>query len=272
MPKKARVKWFVKKSSLNEIYQPTGIMFSFANLSKSKEYDIIQCHEWVKCRDYLQDVVRTTLTGDPSVIYGFKFHKEVNPAVSLAKIRLLVTKGSLKSDEQLATFKNSMKASLVLVQHFEKYAGVSLSTMKEVDVKGSDKKAAFMFTGSSIWMKSPYLVSMYSYLIRLGSKDIKFKNAVELRKEFEKMVEDYKFNRKYKSDNDVNYLCTMWKHLHTIMKNRRTLFVRQNGFDASFYKDTSIRDFHNFGGILSLIQGATPYPTLNTRVKTLLAK
>ena len=65
-----KVTWIKHINSLTEIYQPTNMQFSFANIIDDKIY---QCHQWVKCKDYLHDVIKTSLTGISSNVYGFIF-------------------------------------------------------------------------------------------------------------------------------------------------------------------------------------------------------
>jgi len=266
--KKVKVVWNDKTSrGLNEIYQNTGMCFSFLS---SPTDGTRQCHEWVKCRDYLQDAVRTTLTGNPTAIYGFRFDTS-NPPVDLKKMRMLVSRYDMNKEADVQTFKRKMGSSLVLLNHFEKHAGIALSKLKEADPDGQKKrKAVFLFIGSAIWMKSPFLVSMYTYLIRLGDKELEFKNAVDLKKRLKEMSEAFSTSSKYSGDNDVDYLRTMWPHLHTVLKNRNKLFVKENGFDETFFKNIGINSFHNNGGILSLIRKNTPNGNLNKRVAKMI--
>lgn len=266
---KRKIEWFEKNSTeLSEIYQQTGVMFSFLSAPKDGNK---QCHEWIKCRDYLHDAVRTTLTNNTSSIYGFRFEKGKNPDIDIRKMRMLVTRDGLATNAKKTEFRNKMKAGLLLLQHFEKYAGVALSTMKEVDSRDTDKQLVFLFTGSAIWVKAPSLVSMYTFLIRLGTKEFKYKNAPQLKKVMKTAVDDFKANKKpYAADNDVSYLVVMWQHLHTVMKERNNIFVKKDGFDDSYFQNTGIHNFHNYGGILSLIKGCSPNSNLNQRVNKIL--
>lgn len=264
---KKKIDWFDKGSGgLNEIYQQTGMVFSFLSAPKLGSK---QCHEWIKCRDYLHDAVRTTITGDSSSIYGFQYSKDKNPPVDLRKMRMLVSKNNLRAQKDEEDLRRKLKCAVVLLNHFEKQAKVALSKMVEVDPEGSKKKVAFLFTGSSMWMKSPFLVSMYTFLIRLGDKEMKFNNAVELKNEMKRLVEEQKVSSD-KNDNDVTYLDQMWNRLHNIIKNRKELFPMKDGFHNVFFAGTSIHSFHNNGGILSLASANTFAPELNKKVKEVI--
>lgn len=257
--KKIVVEWFPTRGNLNEIYQKTGMVFAFVTSPKEGSK---ACHEWVKCRDYLHDAVRVQLTGKPMKVYGFEFSVKKNPPVDLTKMRMLVSKNNMTS-KSLGTFRKQMKAALALVNHFEKQARVSLSKMQEVETKDSGKAGIFMFTGSRMWLSSPCLVSMYTFLIRLGDKEIAFRNAPHLKKKLEQLAGS-------SNDNDNNYLIDTWDKMHLIIKNRLTLFPKKNRFHDMYFKDCNIDAFHNQGGILSLAKRTTADEKLNSRFEEML--
>ncbi len=260
--KKKQVKWFPPKNRLNEIYQQTGMHFAF--VSSPKDGDQV-CHDWVKCRDYMPDAVRTQLTGERSQIYGFTYEKGVNPPIDLRKMRMLVSKEGLKTDEQKQDFLEMMQASLRLVNYYEKLAGVSLSRMYQVDPEGQTRyNTIIMFVGPIMWMQSPFLVSMYSFLLRLGHKKIVFKNGPDLRKKLEDL------SKATNRDNDQNYLKGSWDKMHLVIKKRSTLFPKKKGVHDIFWKNIHIDNFHNRTGLVALVKGNTPDNELNKRVKEVL--
>lgn len=256
------ISWWKENNGLNEIYQTTGMQFSFVSSPKD---GFKQCHTWVKCRDYLHDVVRTRLTGIDTLVFGFDYKDGVNPPADLRKMRMLVTKQNL-TDKNIPEFKRKMASSLKLIRHFERHANMPLSTLKEVDPGESKRLAVFMFTGPAAWMKAPALVSMYTFLIRLGDKEFKFKNAVDLENVMKKATED----EKYSGDNDIGYLSKTWPYLHGVVGHRKELFVRKNGFDETYSIECGITPFHNQSGILNLIKQHSPNSSLNKRVKEIL--
>lgn len=256
--KTLKPEWFKTQGGLNEIYQQTGMLFAFVG-SPKEGFKV--CHPWVKCRDFLHDAVRSQLTGRPCAVFGFRFDPAKNPKIDLNRMRMLVTK-SLNTGE-LPEFRDKMAAALKLLNHFERYSKISLSTIQEVDAKGSGKSAIFLFTGSKMWVRSPFMISLYTLLIRLGDKKLDFKNARDL-KSVLKTLKD-----KVKGDNDVNYIEILWSKLHPIMKNRKELFPTENGFHKIFFQETSINSFHDYSGILSLAKGITIDQELNKNLKVL---
>lgn len=263
MPKKTTVEWFKAPKGLSEIYQQTGMLFTFIS---SPEKGSKVCHEWVKCRDFLHDAVRSQITNTPCAIYGFTFGPEKNPPIDLKKMRMLVSKDGLK-EEDIAGFAKKMQAGLSLVNHFEKHAKVSLSKLEEIDSKGSNKKAVYMFTGPQMWMISPFLISMYTFLIRLGDKEMAFENVAELKEKLKGLHDAFKEGKL--ADNDANYLGKSWDKLHMIIKNRTKLFPKKDGVHDIFHGAYNINSFHNYGGIWSLASCQTPDLPLNDRVREL---
>jgi len=258
--KKPKVEWYKQTNSLNEIYQQTGMFFSFVTSPKD---GLKQCHQWVKCRDYLHDAVRACHTGQKFRIYGFFYDPDVNPRIDLEKMRMLVSRDSLDKTS-LPEMKASMKRSLILLNHYEKLMSIGLSKVEEV--KGGAKKYNWMFTSSKGWLKSPHLVSMYTFLIRLGVKEIKFKTNAQLKKELKRLSASG-------GDNDSTYLTSMWNHLDWVAKNYKKYLLGKDGIDSIYLnKDITINSFHNSGGIKSLIDCCTPLSERNDEIRKLIKK
>lgn len=257
-----KAEWFKQQGNLSEIYQQTGMLFAF--ISSPKDGSKV-CHPWVKCRDFLHDAVRSQIVGKSCYIYGFRFDPKVNPKIDLKRMRMLVTKSSNNAAEMVA-FKAKMASALVLINHFERQAKTSLSIVQEIDHTGSGKQAIFMFTGPSMWIKSPFLVSMYTLLIRLGDKELKFKSAKDLQTKLESL------HKQFSSDNDAKYLTEIWDKLHPIIKNRKELFKTKDGFHDVFFEDTNIDYFHNYSGIVSLAKFNSRNKELNDSLKKLTKK
>jgi len=261
---KQTVEWFKNPNLLSEIFQQTGMLFAFVS---APETGSKVCHEWVKCRDFLHDAVRSQITGKGCGIYGFSFNPAKNPPIDLKKTRMLVTKDALR-EEYIPEFTKKMEAGLRLLNHFEKHAKVSLSKMHEIDPTGSGKKAIYSFVSPRMWVSSPFLVSMYTFLIRLGDKEIEFKDKTDLKEKLKALSDDNKSGKI--SDNDAGYVGKSWDKLHLFIQNRAKLFPKKDGFHDIFFENYGINNFHNSAGILSLANMATPDKSLNERVKGMI--
>ena len=259
-----KIDWFKKPKSLSEIYQQTGMCFAFVT-SPSEGRRV--CHEWVKCRDFLHDAVRVQLTKKPCVVFGFTFNTGVNPPIDLKKMRMLVTKHDMNANG-IDSFRHKMANALELVNHFEKVAKVSLTKLEEVDASGSGKPAVFLFTGSSMWMSSPFLVSMYTFLIRLGDKELVFKTAKDLKEKFKNLNDRSKAGEL--NDNDASYLGVSWDKMHDIITKRDTLFQKKDGFHDVYFKEFDINSFHNSAGLYNLSRATTMDVELNKKMKEII--
>ena len=267
MPKLADVKWFKNPKNLSEIYQQTGTVFAFASLQKE---GLTQCHEWVKCRDFLPDAVRSQITGKMCSIYGFVFDPKNNPNIDLDKIRMLVSKGSLNALE-IPKFKQKIKSSLELLNHFEDIAEVSKTKVVRINSSGQKKyKAVFLFSGPPMWLSSPFLVSMYTFLIRLGDKELKFTDNSELEKELKTLVDQQDSGKL--NDNDACYLKNSWNKLKLIIENCSELFPTQDNVHDVYWKNYTINEFHNRSGLNSLTRYCTIDPKLNITMKEFMSK
>ena len=267
MPKLADVKWFKNPKNLSEIYQQTGTVFAFASLQKE---GLTQCHEWVKCRDFLPDAVRSQMTGKMCSIYGFVFDPKNNPNIDLDKIRMLVSKGSLNA-LKIQKFRRKIKSSLELLNHFEDIAEVSKTKVVRINSSGQKKyKAVFLFSGPPMWLSSPFLVSMYTFLIRLGDKELKFTDNSELEKELKTLVDQQDAGKL--NDNDACYLKNSWNKLKLIIENCSELFPTQDNVHDVYWKDYTINEFHNRSGLNSLTRYCTIDPKLNITMKEFMSK
>ena len=127
-----------------------------------------------------------------------------------------------------------------------------------------------MFISSVMWMKSPFLVSMYTFLIRLGTKRFECKNAPKLKEEMKALADKAKAGKL--NDNDAVYLNDCYDKLHHIIKNRTKLFPNKNGVHKLYFEEHSIEAFHNSCGIRTLSRGQSPDKEANTYLKELLKK
>ena len=257
--KKLPIKHFAD-CSLAEIYQSVDIKFAFLTAPK---YGTARCHSFVKCRDFLHDALRTQISGIVASIYSFNFNKKVNPPIDLRYIRMLVKSDVAKSPDDVAKWDTHMLSALRLLNHYEKLANKPLSSVVRLV---NESPATWLFIGSSFWLKTPYLVSMYTFLIRLGVRNIEFESDAELQEKYKKLRNIENVNH---SDNDRNYLNYCWDKLSKVIIHRDKLFG--DGWDKIYSNaSVSIRNFHNNSGIVSLCQGITCDPELNVKVKECL--
>ena len=222
----------------------------------------IEDHMKVIRRDFLHDALRTRITGVRSSIYGFIYDVKTHPPIDLKRTRMLVKKSGVKKEEY-ATILANMKRAKKIINHFEDLAGVSKTKLEEIaDVKGIP---VYLFTGPPFWQKSPQLISLFTFLIRLGVKNITFKDEESMKKALEEVSV-----KPADRDNDTAYLKTCYDKLHIVIKNWKVLFSNKDK-DIIFPKTLGIGTFHNQAGIVSLCRFISPTKPMNDKLKSLLA-
>jgi hypothetical protein len=171
---------------------------------------------------------------------------------------MLVSKNGLTdTKEDLIDFGLKVKSGLKIIRCFEKVAGVKPSVLKTINTDGSSYKAIYMFIGDGMWMKSPFMVSLYTFLIRLGDKMLSFETEDELLKSLETLAKTSKPGCNG-NDNDLTYLPECYKHLFTVARKHKELFpVDKDGMHDIYTKEIEIGSFHNYSGILSLSRKQT---------------
>jgi len=258
-----KVVWFKSKNNLAEIYQSVNMKFSFANL---KGDTFVQCHKWVKCRDFLHDAVRTALTGTKSSIYGFTFEKGVNPDLDLENMTMLISKKNIKKEEDLLP---SLQRSIKVINHYEEIAKQPLSKLIKVEEDKECKyKHVWAVTGPKMWMTTPYLVSMYTFLLRIGCKKIEFKENKDITGVLEALTLG-----KNEKDNDDRYLASIWDKLEPIIEKHNNIIEEgENGYSKLYFEGTPIGAFHDKSGIVSTCKATTWSKEFNGTIKKLLLK
>lgn len=263
--KEVEVDWFTKTLPLNQIYQPTQMQFSF--LSSPKDGNK-QCHPFVLCRDYLHDAVRCSYNKNSCDIYGFTFAYDKNPPLDLNYTRMLVTMKDMPTDG-VETFGNKMKLALKILHNYEDLAGWRKSRLYKVK---SNNSKVWLFVSTNMWMKSPSLVSMYSFLIRLGDKYTELKDFTDnedLKSKLSKLAGKPNDNTIH-PDNDISYLKNTWNKLDKVIECRDELLFGKGKPDILYKDNLGINPFHNNTGILSLCRAGTPSPERNALATKLL--
>jgi hypothetical protein len=250
--KRMDVEFWSAPTQFSELYQSTG--FKYALLS-SPNSGAKQCHGWVKCRDFLNDAVRNQLTGKTDSIYGFSYNNGTNPAIDMRCTRLLVKRDvRTKNEASSVETKQMMLCALNILRCFER-AGKIKPITRLFSVKSNPD--IYVFLGAADWMQSPFLISLYTFLIRLGAKKIEFTTQEELHKKLEEITKKCVEN----NDHDISYLKITLPYLMKIINNRSILgYIKKDG--SHLMEKQPISYFHNCTGIVSLCAPQVNIPEL----------
>ena len=240
---KINVSVWTKKQNLCEIYQVLGIQYAF--LSSDNE----QCHAWIKCRDFLHDALRCHITGKKDRIYGFSYNPGVDPPLDLEKMRMMVkrepTKDELKASEST---KEMIDSALSILRCIEDYSGIE--PLSDIYCTSEDENI-YVFESAADWMESTFMISLYTFLIRLGARKIKFEGKKELDSKLKELCAGKAVSR----DHDLSYLKTVLPFIYKIAERRKDIkYVSEDG--KRLFEDQSINLFHNYTGIVALSRQA----------------
>ena len=137
--------------------------------SKGLEYALVsadfkQCHPFIWCKDFLHDVVFSTLNKKPIEIYKFKFDPKKNPNPCLDKIRLMITNSKDRN------FAKKIPDVLDFINQVENHLKIRKSIVRQCanPPESYKKTGVFMFEGSRRWVLAPPMLSLYSLLLRVG--------------------------------------------------------------------------------------------------------
>ena len=238
-------------TSLCEIYQSVDWQFAFLSP------DGKQCYSFVKCRDFLHDIARASLTEKPISIYRCTYNGKTDPKVNFEQMNMLV-RVCLANDKNVGDYDELMNYALRLINHYEHMAGEKTSSTV-ARLETSKKGMMWLFTGPKFWMSSPFFISLFSFLIRMGSKKLDFKDEDSLHKEFKRILGTIE-------DNDTGYLRSIHARLNELMK-KPELVRGKDAIDKGFFVDVNIETFHSRGGIVSLVTAQSFSKIKNKRIK-----
>jgi hypothetical protein len=198
-----------------------------------------QCHPFIWCKDFLHDVVYSTLHERKFEIYRFKYDPSYDPKVCLRETRLLVTNAKdakiEKKIDQCLEFLNQIEENLLMP---------CSKVRKCSNAPAEYKYGVFLFQGSKRWMQSPPMISLYSLLIRVGFSHVSgtnFSTTIKMLKEG---------HLKPYQNKDSKWLNEIEPALYKIMRfNDRKIFHRD--IKLNYPKNFQIEKIHNNLGIMS---------------------
>jgi hypothetical protein len=234
-----KVEFFKHNPYLCEIGQPTGIHYAFLSADNK------QCHQWIKCRDFLNDALRNQISNKVDEIFGFSYNPKQGPSLDLGKMQMMIKRYHSGAEKNaVERTKEIMASALAILNCIEEASGIKPpSVLHQV----AGEKEMYIFEGSPEWMESTFMISLYTFLIRLGDKKLVFKDKAGLDVALKELTE------KKISDHDINYLKTSLPYIDKILEKRKELtYVQKDG--KHFMGESPIGMFHNYTGIVALCQ------------------
>jgi hypothetical protein len=158
---------------LIEIMQQNKTQFALAGYDEATN-KVIQCHQFVHCRDFMLDALASLETNKPVRIYGFTYSSE-NPRPWKDGLSLLVKfedAGALKK----------FQTNFQVLKDIEAFLGWEISLPELVEYPEDKKGTVVWIIGDPRWCKTALAFSLYTYLIKCLTFEIpdlaKWKEAV----------------------------------------------------------------------------------------------
>lgn len=237
---------------LNEIYQTVQMKFAFCKPEGTK---VRQIHDFVLCRDFLNDALVASALKIKFNIYGFNFDGN-EKKVPLDKTYLLISSPN----------KDKIENSLKLLNEIEKQTRTARTKIYPLNVSKAFGDL-YLAVGSPRWVKSTVMISLYTLLWRLG-------NYVK----FDGSLDTFFEGCSSKDGVDIGYLIGMKMATNnkntSLTKTFKEIITRSTRIFAGYLSDEE--EFKNLGnmyihynsGICTFIE-ATNNPTPNTKSKFL---
>jgi len=251
-----KVEWFKDKQNLAEIYQDVSMKFALANEIDGK---IKQCHEWVKCRDFIPDVVRGSITNKNISIYGLKYNPNEHVPVCKERTMILITMSGIEP----RGFRIKLNQAMIMINRYENLAGQDIGKLTKV-AGNKIHKHVWLYTGPKMWIAHPHMISLITLLFRIP---IQFENEKYSKMSNMEIYESIIKNNK-KSTNNRKYISAIKSNVDSVVKCINMFPVDENGMSKLYTnKNIELGRFHNDLGIVSVCCGTSASKKINNIVK-----
>lgn len=249
-------------AQLSEIYQSVKTKFAFVSSAKMGNQ---QCTVFAQCRDFLHDAIKAHINKNSIDIYDFEYAYGKNPKIDTRLTRIAVCNDKTnKNQKAREEFEEELHRGLAYIHLYEEFA--KLKRKSTLQKTKNTRRDVWLFTGPSFWMRAPFLISMYTLLIRLGNKKIACGSIEEFTEDSQRVIDGYK-----SKDNDLKYLASCKDKMHLVVKHAKKLFFEDSRWYRGYTDKYQKHSFHDCGGIKSLCDSATFDSELNKKFKALVS-
>jgi len=237
---------FSEDSSTVEIYS-SGVEFALLARQKGEWF---QAMTFVHCKDFLHDVVWSTLHKKAVDVHDLKYDGSSNP-IYLRKMALAFRNRDFSVKESQKTFHRHLKGCQDFLQQVDRQLGFRPTKIHRVK---HTKGACWLILADRRWMLAPPLLSMYSLLTRVGyyhNPGGDHKYTLEAMKNGElggcQGEDDYDFDSA--GSNDAKYVGQAWKGIQAILKYGADIF--HSTMLDNYPVTSDFENFHDQYGIIN---------------------
>lgn len=155
------------KPTLAEIMQNNKTQFALCRYDE-RLGKLIMCHQFVQCRDFLNEAMVAVEENKELAIFGFKFGKD-NPRPDPECTSLLV---KLEGNHSL----KNLQDNFTILKGIEEYLGWSVTYVEIVDNPEDKKNVTIWVMGDKRWSHCSLSMSLYTYILKCLTYQIKDKS------------------------------------------------------------------------------------------------
>lgn len=220
------------QNHLTEIFQSFELKMAFARVAGDS---VDRIHQWVKCRDFLGDVLWATDTNKSKSIYGLTYDPAEDLPIEKNSLTLLL---KFPDTEMLDIFLKNQSILDTLEKNNEQPSSIFYAT---------DDKEILLVKASPFWQQNIPMLSFYTYILKVMC--VPYKNPSNW------MVELPSIN---KSCPETYYMKKMGKNLDILYQNCYNIFKDDHQIHG-YPPETHIDTVHNHSGFVSTCSGMSLY-------------
>ena len=155
-----RIVWWTAQNSRGKILQVYNKGLEYSILSDKYE----QCHGFVWCKDFLHDVVYSSINSRPFEIYRFSYDPCINPKPCVKQTRILI------ANARDSKFIKKIPSVIDFINQIEDRIGIPPSIARRCinPLPEYSQDKVCLIQGHKRWIMSPPMLSLYTLLIRIG--------------------------------------------------------------------------------------------------------
>lgn len=216
---------------LGEIMQALELKMSFAQL---KPKTVARIHDWIKCRDFLGDVIYATETGKPFGIYGFKYDPATDIPIDKNNFNLLL---KFPNKKMLDAFMGNMIIINDLCKKNKKKLPVVYNTQDELII---------VLKSSKYWQLNIPLLSFYTFILKIMC--VEYKDPMNWQEELPNLAP---------KSTERGYIKTTKPILDMLINKCYAIFKRCS---ITGVVGTADYEIHNYSGFISLCDTSSWMP------------
>jgi hypothetical protein len=224
------------QNNLAEIFQAFELKMAFARVAGDS---IDRIHHWIKCRDFLGDIIWATDTNTKKSIYGLTYDPAEDLPIEKDSLTLLL---KFPNSRMLDIFLKNQSILDTLEKNNEQPSSIFYTT---------DDKNILLVKASKFWQQNIPMLSFYTFILKVM--------CVPYKDHSNWVVELPSIN---KACPETRYIQSMGKNLDILYKNCYNIFKDDHNIHG-YPKNTKIDIVHNFSGFVSTCSGQ-PLDYVNT--------